>query len=278
MNFLRKALDKAAVAQPEIDFQNSFTAAMQAAGLIKEGQTFDPFASENNFLLAAYLFEDVGVSAYKGAAPLVNNKTFLDAARHPRGRGLPRGHRARAAVRTRPSATSRTRSPTPVTASTARPTTTKACSRTARRTSSSPTRTASLGRSAADRVLNIAYLNLDKVSSGGFSRVPQRRHRHQWREKRKAACRRHGNVARRHAEFTRACGYSVGGGDRRHGHGDGAEARRHEPVVFETYPAGKDDVGAFLTIMHNGMDALRDRPDGLVIDASFAAIGVELSS
>ncbi|MDS0139653.1 MULTISPECIES: ferritin-like domain-containing protein [unclassified Amycolatopsis] len=80
VNFLRKALDKAAVAQPEIDFQNSFTAAMQAAGVIQKGQTFDPFGSENNFLLAAYLFEDVGVSAYKGAAPLVNNKTFLDAA------------------------------------------------------------------------------------------------------------------------------------------------------------------------------------------------------
>ena len=51
----------------------------------------------------------------------------------------------------------------------------------------------------------------------------------------------------------------------------------HDPVVFEAYPAGGDDVGAFLTIMHNGMDALRaigaDRP---VIDASFAAYGVEL--
>jgi 2-polyprenyl-6-methoxyphenol hydroxylase-like FAD-dependent oxidoreductase len=51
----------------------------------------------------------------------------------------------------------------------------------------------------------------------------------------------------------------------------------HEPVVFEAYPVGGEDIGAFLTIMHNGMDALRaigaDRP---VIDASFAANGVEL--
>ncbi len=51
----------------------------------------------------------------------------------------------------------------------------------------------------------------------------------------------------------------------------------HDPVVFEAYPAGGDDVGAFLTIMHNGMDALRaigaDKP---VIDSSFAAHGVEL--
>lgn len=51
----------------------------------------------------------------------------------------------------------------------------------------------------------------------------------------------------------------------------------HDPVVFEAYPAGGDDIGAFLTIMHNGMDALRAiGVDGPVIEASFAAIGVEL--
>jgi 2-polyprenyl-6-methoxyphenol hydroxylase-like FAD-dependent oxidoreductase len=51
----------------------------------------------------------------------------------------------------------------------------------------------------------------------------------------------------------------------------------HEPVVFEARTAGGDDIGAFLTIMHNGMDALRAiGADSPVIDASFAAYGVEL--
>ncbi len=80
VKFLRAALGSAAVARPALDIQNSFTAAAIAAGLILPGQTFDAYENENNFLLAAYIFEDVGVTGYKGAAPLISNKTFLEAA------------------------------------------------------------------------------------------------------------------------------------------------------------------------------------------------------
>ena len=80
VRFLHAALGSAAVARPTINIQQSFTAVARAAGLIKPGQTFDVYANENNFLLAAYVFEDVGVTAYKGAAPLISNKTYLEAA------------------------------------------------------------------------------------------------------------------------------------------------------------------------------------------------------
>jgi len=82
--FLRKALGTAAVAMPNINISGAadgpFTAAARAAGVVQDTATFNPYADANSFLLGAFIFEDVGVTAYKGAAPLLTNKTFLEAA------------------------------------------------------------------------------------------------------------------------------------------------------------------------------------------------------
>ncbi len=80
VKFLRGALGKFAVPEPTIEFTKTFTALAVGAGVIPAGSTFDPFADENSFLLGSFIFEDVGVTAYHGAAAYIKNATYLGAA------------------------------------------------------------------------------------------------------------------------------------------------------------------------------------------------------
>lgn len=70
---IRSVLKSAAVTQPQLDLGPAFDAAGQAAskGAIKG---FNPYANELFFLHGAFIFEDVGVTAYKGAARFIDDQ------------------------------------------------------------------------------------------------------------------------------------------------------------------------------------------------------------
>jgi hypothetical protein len=84
VNFLRAALGTSAVAIPSIDVgigpNSAFSKLAVAAGLITQGQTFNPYSGDVAFLLGASIFEDVGVTAYAGAAAYIGTPAYLTAA------------------------------------------------------------------------------------------------------------------------------------------------------------------------------------------------------
>src|SRR3984957_10055159 len=80
VQFLRAALialTGSTISRPALNLSTSFATAAVAAGL---GTGFSPYADPNSFLLGAYIFEDVGVTVYHGAAPLITKKAILDKA------------------------------------------------------------------------------------------------------------------------------------------------------------------------------------------------------
>ena len=72
------ALSTAAVAMPQINIGTSFQ--MLGSALTPAVPTFTPYKNDAAFLLGAYIFEDVGVTAYHGAASLLTVAANLSVA------------------------------------------------------------------------------------------------------------------------------------------------------------------------------------------------------
>ena len=76
VQLLLSALGSSAVAQPAINLGTSFQT-LATAAKIPGGSSFSPYANDNTFLVGAYVFEDVGVTAYHGAASLLTSSANL---------------------------------------------------------------------------------------------------------------------------------------------------------------------------------------------------------
>jgi hypothetical protein len=72
------ALGGTPVPRPAINL--SFFATLATAAGITTSNTFTPFDSIPDFLIGSFTFEDVGVTAYTGAAPLITSAAVLNAA------------------------------------------------------------------------------------------------------------------------------------------------------------------------------------------------------
>lgn len=75
---LRGLLGPARVGRPELDLDAGFSTVAAAAGLVERGRRFDAYGGEDNFLLAAFLLADLGVTATRGALPLLDAGAYRD--------------------------------------------------------------------------------------------------------------------------------------------------------------------------------------------------------
>ena len=80
VQFLRTALGNYSVQCPLVDIGPAFAAAANAALGMDLSPPFSPYTNDLFFLHGAFIFEDLGVTAYKGAAPLIQDSTILSSA------------------------------------------------------------------------------------------------------------------------------------------------------------------------------------------------------
>lgn len=76
VGYLRRMLGGNVIAQPAINIDGgasgAFTAAMRAAGVVATTATFDPYGSDDNFLLSAFFLKDAAVTAWRGVIAAIS--------------------------------------------------------------------------------------------------------------------------------------------------------------------------------------------------------------
>ena len=78
--YLRTALGNASVQCPLVNIGTAFAAAANAALNTTLSPPFTPYTNDLFFLHGAFIFEDVGVTAYKGALTSFMNSNYMLAA------------------------------------------------------------------------------------------------------------------------------------------------------------------------------------------------------
>ena len=80
LQLLRTVLGKRVIARPALDLVNSFQTFALNAGVISAGETFSPYTSDDNYLLAVFMLEGTEVTAYHGASPYIRSPATLSTA------------------------------------------------------------------------------------------------------------------------------------------------------------------------------------------------------
>ena len=80
VNYLRTALGNYSVQCPLVNIGDAFSAAADAALATTLSPPFSPYVNDLYFLHGAFIFEDLGVTAYLGALPLFQSSDIMTAA------------------------------------------------------------------------------------------------------------------------------------------------------------------------------------------------------